>query len=189
MEQSILGSLSEITQALKENRVRGKQANTYLERCIDDLLCLEADTDREIENVLWEYLPVFDRLISLLPNGDLGTSYYRSIVAIIRGNYQDYLDETERFYAAKSTENPAWLDWPTALQYFVSILRGLPILGKWDDQIEGKMFRAHQKYSSEYFPRVLLFAVIIHSPCFRRYSVQSTDTDEFYTPNRTKIPL
>lgn len=37
--------------------------------------------------------------------------------------------------------------------------------------------------------RVLLFAAIIHFLCFRRYSVQATDTDKFYTPNRTKIPL
>ena len=97
MEQSIFDSLSEITQALKDGKVRGKQANNYLAKCIADLLNLEADTDSEIENVLWEYLPIFERLILLLPNGDVEVPYYRSIVAIIRVTIRNILQKPNAF--------------------------------------------------------------------------------------------
>ncbi len=152
MEQSIPEPLSEIIQALKNGKVRAKQAHTYLTKCIDYLLHFTFNTESEAQDVLHEYLPVFDQLISLLPDDDADTAYYRSIAAIIRGNYQGYLMESEHFYAAKSAEAPDWLNWIMADQYFVSIWTKLPVLGDWDDQIEEKLIRAHQKYAAEYFP-------------------------------------
>ena len=153
MGKSILDPLSEITQALGDIEANNGQARTYLAKCIDDLLHTEAKSDDELRDVLHEYLPAFDRLISFLPEDDTDTPYYRSIAAIIRGDYQGYLTETERFYAAKSAEVPSWLDWFAADQYFVSILVGLPVLGNWDNQIEEKIIRAHQKYAAKYFPK------------------------------------
>ena len=152
MGQSFLDPLSEITQALGDIEANDGQARTYLAKCIDDLLHTEAKSDDELRDVLHEYLPVFGRLISFLPEDDTDTPYYRSIAAIIRGD-QGYLTETERFYAAKSAEVPSWLDWFAADQYFVSILVGLPVLGNWDNQIEEKIIRAHQKYAAKYFPK------------------------------------
>lgn len=153
MGKSILDPLSEITQALGDIEANDGQARTYLAKCIDNLLHTEAKSDDELRDVLHEYLPVFGRLISFLPEDDTDTPYYRSIAAIIRGDYQGYLTETERFYAAKSAEVPSWLDWFAADQYFVSILVGLPVLGNWDNQIEEKIIRAHQKYAAKYFPK------------------------------------
>lgn len=153
MEKSILDPLLKITQTLREGKASSKQANIYLTECIDNLLHIEAKTDNELQDVLREYLPVFDQLVSLLPSTDVDLPYYRSIAAIIRGDYQGYLMETERFYAVKSVAVPNWLDWFTADQYFVAILTGLPVLGSWDDQIEGKIIRAHQKYAAKYFPK------------------------------------
>lgn len=153
MKQSILDPLLKITQALREGKVSGKQAGVYLNECIDNLLHIEATIDNETQDVLCEYLPVFDQLVSLLPSTDVDLPYYRSIAAIIRGDYQGYLMGTERFYAAKSIAAPNWLDCFAASQYFVSIVTGLPVLGSWDDQIEGKIVRSHQKYATKYFPR------------------------------------
>lgn len=153
MEQLILDLLLEITQALGEEKVHGKQASIYLDKCIDNLQNLEAGTESEVQDVLHEYLSVFNQLISLVPSDNVDIPYYRSIAAIIRGDYQDYLIETKRFYAAKSAKAPDWLDWFTADQYFLSILNALPGLGSWDDQIEEKMIRAHQKCAVKYFPK------------------------------------
>lgn len=153
MGKSILDPLSEITQALGDIEANDGQARTYLAKCIDNLLHTEAKLDDELRDVLHEYLPVFDRLISFLPEDDTDTPYYRSIAAIIRGDYQGYLTETERFYAAKSAEGPDWLDWLAAAQYFVSIVAGLPVLGDWDGQVEEKVIRAHQRYAAKYFPK------------------------------------
>ena len=153
MEFPILDPLLKITQALKEGKADGKQASIYLAECIDNLLHIEAKTDNEMQDVLHEYLPVFDQLVSLLPNTDVDLPYYRSIAAIIRGDYKGYLMETERFYVIKSVAAPNWLNWFAADQYFVSILVGLPVLGHWDEQIEGKIIRAHQKYAAKYFSK------------------------------------
>ncbi len=153
MEQLIFNPLSEITQALRDGKADGKQTGTYLARCIDNLLHIEAETDSELQDVLHEYLSVIDQLILLLPDTDVDLPYYRSIAAIIRSDYQGYLMETERFYVEKSAEIPDWLDYSAAGQYFVSIVTSLPVLGKWDEQIEGKIIRTHQKYSVKYFPK------------------------------------
>lgn len=146
------GGLSDISQALQDGLVNTESAHTYLAKCIDNLLHTEAASGDELRDILHQYLPVFDQLVTHLPCDAVDAPYYRSIAAIIRGDYQAYLAETERFYAAKSTETPDWLDWPAADQYIVSIVSGLPVLGKWDDQIEGKIIRAHQKYAAKYFP-------------------------------------
>ena len=106
MEKSILDPLLKITQTLREGKASSKQANIYLTECIDNLLHIEAKTDNELQDVLREYLPVFDQLVSLLPSTDVDLPYYRSIAAIIRGDYQGYLMETERFYAVKSVAVP-----------------------------------------------------------------------------------
>lgn len=153
MGQSILDPLSEITQELGDMVANDGRTRTYLAKCIDNLLHIEANSDDEIRDVLYKYLPVFDQLISFLPEDDTDTPYYRSIAAIIRGDYQGYLTETERFYAAKSAEDPDWLDWLAAAQYFVSIVAGLPVLGDWDGQVEEKVIRAHQRYAAKYFPK------------------------------------
>lgn len=153
MGQSILDPLSEITRALGDIEANDEQARTYLAKCIDNLLHIEAKSDDELQNVLHEYLPVFDRLISSLSEDDSDTPYYRSIAAIIRGDYQGYLTETERFYTAKNAEDPDWLNWFAAAQYFVSIVAGLPVLGDWDCQVEEKVIRAHQRYAAKYFPK------------------------------------
>lgn len=152
MGQSTLDPLSEITRALGDMAADDGQARIYLTKCIDHLLHTEARSDDELREVLHKYLPVFDRLISFLPEDNADTPYYRSIASIIRGDYQDYLSETERFYAAKRAEVPDWLDWFTADQYVVSIVTGLPVLGNWDDPIEEKIIRAHQTYAIKYFP-------------------------------------
>ncbi|SFG94957.1 DEAD/DEAH box helicase family protein [Enterocloster clostridioformis] len=153
MERSVFELLSKITQALDNGEIDGKQAPDYLAKCIDSLLNLGPVAENEVQNVLHEYLPVFDQLIALLPEDDAEAAYYRSVTAIIRGDYQDYLDETEKFYTAKSAKSPRWLDWPAAAQYFVSVVERLPVLEKWDDQIAEKIVRAHQKYAGKYFPK------------------------------------
>jgi len=143
----------EIQQALRVDNIQGEMVHTYLAQCIDDLLHLGAMTDSEVQDTLHQYLPIFDQLIALLPSSDIEAAYYRSITALIRGNYQSYLDESEKFYAGKSAESSRWLDWFAADQRFVAILECLPVLGKWDDQIAGKLARAHQKYAVEYCPQ------------------------------------
>lgn len=60
MEQSVFDPLSKITQALRDGEVREKQAHTYLAKCIDNLLHLEARTEGEMQNALRKYLLVFD---------------------------------------------------------------------------------------------------------------------------------
>lgn len=131
MEQSILDLLSETWQALKDGNASGKQARTYLDRCINGLIGFgtSARTDDELRDVLGEYLPALDRLAMQLPGEAADAPFYRSIAAIIRGDYQNYLAETERFYVAKSAEAPDWLNWPAADQYVVSIVSGevLPV--------------------------------------------------------------
>ena len=153
MAQSILDDLSEINQALGDMGPGDGRARPYLDRCVDGLLNVQAATEGELRDVLGACLPVLNRLAALLPDGDADAPFYRSIGAIIRGDYRSYLAETERFYAAKSAEDPGWLDWFTANHYFVSIVACLPILGNWDDQVEGKIIRAHQKYAARYFPK------------------------------------
>lgn len=152
MTRSILDDLSEINQALEDMSTGDGRARTYLDRCIDGLLNVQAATDGELRDVLNACLPVLDKLIPLLPTADADAPFYRSVTAIIRGDYQEYLAETERFYAAKSENSPDWLDWSAANRYFVSIVARLPILGDWDDQIGEKIIRAHQKYAAKYFP-------------------------------------
>lgn len=153
MEQSILDPLSEITQALRDGKACGEQIYNYLDRCINNLLHFNAKTESELWDVLHEYLPAFEQLVALLPGDAVDAPYYRSIAAIIRGDYQDYLADTEHFYAAKSAETPDWLNWFAADKYFVSIVSGFPILGDWDEQLAGKIIRAHQKYAAKYFPK------------------------------------
>lgn len=153
MAQPILDSLSEITHALESLGPGDERARTYLDRCVDGLLRVQAGTDDELRNVLHAYLPVLDRLAALLPSDYADAPFYRSIAALVRGDYQGYLTETKRFYATKSAETPDWLDWLMADQYFVSIVACLPVLGAWDDQVEGKIIRAHQRYAAKYFPK------------------------------------
>lgn len=152
MEQVILASLSEITQALTRDKVNGNQAGVYLDSCINNLLHIETETDTETQDVLHKYLPVLNRLVALLPENNVDAAYYHSITDFIQGNYEGYLEHTEHFYAAKSKAVHNWLDCSAANQYFVSIVTGLPGLGNWDSQIEGKIIRAHQKYAAKYFP-------------------------------------
>ena len=153
MAQSILDDLSEINQALGDMGPGDGRARPYLDRCADGLLNVQAATEGELRDVLGACLPVLNRLAALLPDGDADAPFYRSIGAIIRGDYRSYLAETERFYAAKSAEDPGWLDWFTADRYFVSIVACLPVLGNWDGRVEGKIIRAHQKYAARYFPK------------------------------------
>ena len=153
MAQSILDDLSEINQALGDMGPGDGRARPYLDRCVDGLLNVQAATEGELRDVLGACLPVLNRLAALLPDGDADAPFYRSIGAIIRGDYRSYLAETERFYAAKSAEDPGWLDWFTADRYFVSIVACLPVLGNWDGRVEGKIIRAHQKYAARYFPK------------------------------------
>lgn len=153
-EQSVLDLLSEILQVLKDGNVSGEQARAHLDRCIDSLIGFgyTAGTVNELRDVLNEYLPALDRLAALLPADAVDTPFYRSIVALIRSNYPDYLAETERFYATQSAAEPGWLDWTAANKYVVSIITGLPVLGEWDDKVEVKVIRAHQRYVAKYFP-------------------------------------
>lgn len=153
MESSIFNPLSEIKRVLREGKVHGEQASIYLAKCIDNLLNLETKMGSEVQEVLREYLPIFNSLISLLPNDDVEVSYYYSVENFIRGDYQGYLAKTEHFYAAKSVEAPDWLDWCVADEYFVAILLYLPILGEWNEQIKEKLVRAHQKCVAKYFPQ------------------------------------
>lgn len=148
MERSIRDQLSEITQALDAGAVKGRQADDYLVQCVDGLLRLED----EPEEILRACLPVFDRLIALLPKGNIDAPYYRSVAALIRGDHREYLAQTEQFYAARSARSSRWLDWFNADRYFVSILATLPVLGPWDEKAGEKLIRAHQKYAAEYFP-------------------------------------
>lgn len=153
MASSTSNRVTEILQALNAGNVDSKTTHTYLDQCIDDLLYLETASENETREALLEYLPLFDRLIALLPADDIAISFFRSVTAFIRGNYQDYLSETEQFYAAKSAVTPDWLDWVAAEDHFVEILDCLPILGKWDDQIKGRLIRAHQKNAETYCPK------------------------------------
>lgn len=153
MSQSTSTQLSEIIQALRAGNMQRKSVHTYLAQCVDNLLHLGAMAESEVQDVLREYLSVLDQLIALLPSNDIEAIYSRSITALIRGDYQGYLDETEKFYAAKSAENPRWLDWFIADQRFVAILEYLPVLGNWNDQIAEMLIKALQKYAAEYCPK------------------------------------
>ncbi len=153
MAQINSSRFAEINQALRAGNIQDKLVHTYLAQCKDDLLNLKTETESEAQDIIKEYLPVLDQLIARLPSSDIEAAYYRSVTALIRGDYQGYLDETEKFYAGKSAGNPRWLDWFAAEQRFTVIFEYLPVLGKWDEQIEEKLIRAHQRYASEYCPK------------------------------------
>ncbi|WP_304973818.1 hypothetical protein [uncultured Alistipes sp.] len=159
MEHPIYSALSEITQELGDMRPGDKRAHTDIAFCVRRLLSWDARTDDERRNVLQACLPVLDQLAAMLPDGDTETPFYRSIAMLIRGDYQGYLAETERFCAAERaedirlngepTENPGFYD---AYRYFILIGLKLPVLWDRDDQFKEDVLRAYQELAIRYFP-------------------------------------
>lgn len=93
-------------------------------------------------------------------------------IAYVRANPQEYearhgtesyLMETERFYAAKSAEDPGWLDWFAADRYFVSIVAYLPVLGNWD---------GHQFHLKNFYFCSLIVVANLGEILFRRFCPQ-----------------
>lgn len=153
MPQLRVEPIDEIRRELDKGVSGSKQAYLLLEKCIDGLFNCDTNDDTQLRDAIMEYLPILDRLTAKLPDGDADKHYYYSVIALVRGNYSEYLKETECFYAAESNESPDWLNCHAAGQYFVSVIMSLPTLGKWDSKIEGKIIRAHQKFSEKYFPK------------------------------------
>ena len=153
MEQSTSYQLTEIKQALCAGGVTAETAHIYLEQCIDSLLRLEVISEEQQRELLQAYLPLISQLTALLPDNCSDVFYYRSIMSFIQGNYQSYLVETEKYYSAKSHENPDWLDWYAADYHFVAVLGCLPTLGEMSDKIVTKVVHTYQKLTTQYFPQ------------------------------------
>jgi hypothetical protein len=122
MAQSIRALKLELSAALEAGAITGQQADDYLETYFDDLMQTVFGHEQALQDIWDQSIPFLELLLSVMQADDTNVPFCRSIIALFRGDYQTYLEETQRFYAAKSQQDPQWLDWYAAIRYFVFFL-------------------------------------------------------------------
>lgn len=152
MENTADTLLPEIKAALLSKKMNDEEANSYLNQCLDYLLTFGHEITGEKRETVRQYVSVMENLVAYLESDSNLIPYYRSILAFIKGNFDVYRKETEKFFQKKRKE-PDWLDWWQAQICFVEIVWWCPSCAKITDAQYNRILKVLQKCAEEYFPK------------------------------------
>ncbi len=142
--------LQEIDKILSEKTVSSSQARECFYEAIDFLLSLGKEITSESRRIICSYFPIMEELAGYIFRDDPSHIYARSVLAYIKGDFREYLKDTEQYFQA-NREKRNRLDWYQAKISVLDILEGMPTLKK-ENFTYIQYIGVLGKYAERYYP-------------------------------------